>query len=448
MNRISAAPARGDTLIRLFWPIFLETLGVMLGGVIDTLMLTYVGDLAVGAVGTANAYINVLIVLFNIASFGMLAVMTQYIGAGKKGIATQALKSGLAFNASLGVALSLGMVLFSSSIFGALGVAPTIAQPAETYMRIVGGGCLANALISVFSVHLRAFGHTKQPFIAAMVGYAVNIALNAYFLYVRHAGVAGVAAATVISRVAQLTLVALASRKLRLATEAGPTIPNRTIMRQIVRVGVPSACENIIYSLSVTIIVSLINQQDPTGFHIAARAYALQFSSFSHSATSAFGQANAIMAGWYVGSGKFDECTLGTRRAAVRSGIVAFLTGCVIAFFSPLYMRVFTSDGGMIRTILTLLTVNIVLEVGRAVNVCYGNALKAIGDARFPMGIGLVFMLLCGSGGTWFFGGIVGIAPSVACFLGMLLDECIRAVLMILRWRSGVWKTKTIMASV
>ena len=63
-------------LTQLFVPIALETLCYMLAGIIDTLMLSSVGDSAVGAVGTANTYIGIFIIMFNIVCSGMIAVMT------------------------------------------------------------------------------------------------------------------------------------------------------------------------------------------------------------------------------------------------------------------------------------------------------------------------------------------------------------------------------------
>ena len=75
------------TLGQLFVPICLEILCFMLTGMVDTMMLSSVGDQAVGAVGTANTYIGIFIIMFSIISSGMIAVMTQYIGAGRKGIA-------------------------------------------------------------------------------------------------------------------------------------------------------------------------------------------------------------------------------------------------------------------------------------------------------------------------------------------------------------------------
>ena len=75
-------------LYALFIPICFETLFYMLSGMVDTLMLSSVGDYAVGAVGTANSYIGMFIIMFSIISSGMMTVMTQNIGAGRPGIAS------------------------------------------------------------------------------------------------------------------------------------------------------------------------------------------------------------------------------------------------------------------------------------------------------------------------------------------------------------------------
>ena len=52
------------SLAQLSVPICLETLFYMLSGMVDTLMLSSVSDQAVGAVGTANTYIGVFIIMF------------------------------------------------------------------------------------------------------------------------------------------------------------------------------------------------------------------------------------------------------------------------------------------------------------------------------------------------------------------------------------------------
>ncbi len=77
--------AKRKTLTQLSVPICLETLFYMLSGMVDTLMLSSVSDQAVGAVGTANTYIGVFIIMFGVISSGMIAVMSQNIGAGRPG---------------------------------------------------------------------------------------------------------------------------------------------------------------------------------------------------------------------------------------------------------------------------------------------------------------------------------------------------------------------------
>ena len=127
------------TLTQLAVPICLETLFYMLSGMVDTLMLSSVSDQAVGAVGTANTYISVFIIMFGVISSGMVAVMSQNIGAGRPGIAYQARQLGLMFNALTGILMSVIIAFFSGEILRIVSIAPALLEPAETYLKIVPG---------------------------------------------------------------------------------------------------------------------------------------------------------------------------------------------------------------------------------------------------------------------------------------------------------------------
>ena len=62
---------QNKSLFQLFVPLCLETIFYMLSGMVDTLMLSSVGDQAVGAVGTANTYIGVFIIMYSVVSMGI-----------------------------------------------------------------------------------------------------------------------------------------------------------------------------------------------------------------------------------------------------------------------------------------------------------------------------------------------------------------------------------------
>lgn len=304
------------TLTQLSIPICFEILFYMLSGMVDTLMLSSVSDQAVGAVGTANTYISVFIIMFGVISSGMVAVMTQNIGAGKPGIAYQARQLGLIFNAVIGVLMSVFLAVFSGNILKMVSIAPALFDSANTYLRIVGGACFLNALIPIYSSYLRVFGYTKQSLWASIIGNVINFILNAVFLFVMNWGVMGVATATVISRIINLIIVATMGAVLIKAKDS----PER------------------------------------------------------------------------IAPGK-------------------------------------------------ILAIDIVLELGRVTNLVYGQALKTSGDAVFPVVMGAVFMYLAAVGGTYFFGLHLGLL-AVGAYIGLASDECIRAVGMVLRWKSGKWKNK------
>ena len=433
------------TLTQLSVPICLETLFYMLSGMVDTLMLSSVGDQAVGAVGTANTYIGVFIIMFGVISSGMVAVMSQNIGAGRPGIAYQARQLGLLFNASTGILMSVILAFCSGRILKVVSIAPALLEPAETYLKIVGGACFLNALIPIFSSYLRVFGYTKHSLIGTIVGNAVNIIFNSVFLFVFKWGVMGVAVATVISKVVNLIIVAAMGAVLIKAKQSPERIQPRKILAQIIKIGFPSALETALYNVAMTFIVRFMNQMDTDGMNVTARSYTMQIANFSYCIGAALAQANAIMTGWRIGAKEFEECDRGTAKAAIFGLITATCFSVTFAIAGRFIVHIFTDDIQMVDLVVKLLIVDVFLEFGRVTNLVYGQALKTSGDAVFPVIMGAVFMYLFAVGGTYFLGIHMGL-QAVGAYIAMAGDECARAVGMVLRWKSGKWKSKSLVA--
>ena len=412
---------------------------MMLAGIVDTLMLSSEGDQVVGAVGTANTYIGLFIIMFSIISSGMVAVMTQFIGAERPGVAKQALKIGLIFNAVIGVVITGILVFGAESILNAVGVARDLKEPAKIYLQTVGVFCICNAIAPIVSSYLRSFGHTSPTLAATLISNIINILLNAIFLFVMHWGVLGVALATGISKLVNLLWICIAAKR-RIKVKKDPNAPtNKEIFTKIVGVGLPAAMEVMLYNVAITLVISMLNRMDDTGMQASARAYALQITNFSYCVSAALANANAVLVGWHLGAGEKDECIKTTRRSAVIGIAASIVVAGIFAVFSKPIVGLFSDNPEMIKLVGHLLLVDILLEIGRSTNLIYGFALKTSGDAVFPMIIAIVFMFLCAAGGTWLFGIRMGYL-AVGAYIGMALDECVRAVFMCGRWRSGRWK--------
>lgn len=320
-------------------------------------------------------------------------------------------------------------------------IAPALFDSANTYLRIVGGACFLNALIPIYSSYLRVFGYTKQSLWASIIGNVINFILNAVFLFVMNWGVMGVATATVISRIINLIIVATMGAVLIKAKDSPERIAPGKILGQIIKIGFPSACETALYNIAMTLVVRFMNQMDADGLNVTARSYATQIANFSYCIGAALAQANAILTGWHIGAKEYDECDRGTRKAAIYGVITASCLSITFALLGNYIVRIFTNDVQMINLVTKLLAIDIVLEFGRVTNLVYGQALKTSGDAVFPVVMGAVFMYLAAVGGTYFFGLHLGLL-AVGAYIGLASDECIRAVGMVLRWKSGKWKIR------
>lgn len=431
------------SLKQLFIPIYLELLFLMLVGSVDTLMLSGVGDDAVGAVGAANTYLGVFTITFSIISSGMLAVMTQYIGAKKIGVAKQARTIGLIFNGIVGLAISVMLLFFARPILVMLGISPALLEYATTYMQLVGGTAILVAVTPIFSSYLRAFGYTKEPLIATMISNVLNIIFNAIFLYVFHMGVAGVAIATIISRIIGLViLIILCPLRIKISKEE-ERISTREVSEKILKIGVPSALETALYNVAMAIVMKFLNQMDSKGMYVTVKSYATQLANLSFCAGAALANANSIIVGWKIGAKKFDECKAATYKAAKIGAIVTIVFAGFFALTGRYIIRIFTQDEQIITLVVWVLVVDIFLEIGRVCNLVFGGALKTAGDATYTVTIAVVFMYLFAVLGTY----ILGIRMEwmiIGSWIALAMDEMMRAVLMCLRWRSEKWRSKTL----
>ncbi len=434
---------RQKGLRQLFFPIFIEVLFFMLVGSVDTLMLSTIGDDKVGAVGAANTYLSVFTISFSVISTGVMAVMTQYIGAGKNGVARQARNIGVIFNGVIGGLLSLVLLFFSEPILRVLGTADKLLEHATIYMCIVGGTSIFTALTPVVTSYLRAFGYAKEPLVVNVTANILNVLLNSIFLFICNWGVAGVALATAISRAVGLLFgIIMCVRKIKIQKDA-ETISNATVCKNILQVGVPSALESALYNVAMAIVMKFLNEMSEDGIYVTAKSYASQITMFSYCAGVALSNANAIIVGWRIGEKRYDECQRATFKAAKLGVITAVAVSGVLALTGKYIMRIFTDDPKIIELVVMILVVDIVLEIGRICNIVFGSALKTAGDATYTVVIAVIFMYLFAVLGTYVF----GISLKwfvVGSWIGLAMDECMRAILMGIRWKSRKWEKKVL----
>ena len=428
-------------LVLLFFPILFETLSMILLGVVDTIFIARVSDSAVGAAGTATTYLSMFYLLFAVISSGVLAVMLQYFGSNKKGVAVQARNLAVIFNGACGVILSLVLGFGAPWILDTVGISEALRNDAIMYFRIVGAACIIDALIPLFSSYLRAFDKTRYTLIAGLSANILNIALDALFIFGFQMGVAGAAIATVIGKALNLGLCLLFGKILINGRQYKERISHRVVIRQMVKIGLPGAVEMTAYSLAMSVVMVYLNRMDPTGFEASARSVAAQITSFSYCAAYAFAQANVLLVGWKIGEGDKKTCYKITRFAALVAIGIGVALELLFALIAPWMAKLFANDSQIIQAVRIVLFIDIALEIGRAGNLVYGNTLKSTGDSIYPMIISVIVTSVVVLGGGYLFAVVCKLGV-IGAYIALGADECIRVVMIFFRWRSGKWESK------
>lgn len=430
-------------LFQLTWPIFLEAVLFSIIGSVDTLMLSGFDDNAVGAVGIANQIISLFQVISNIITTGTGILCAQYIGAQRSTQDKQPLIFGaLLVNGLLGVLFSVGIGAGAPILLNLMNIAPEQYGYGKDYLSIVGSFLFIQMLAVTFTVLIRAHGKTKATMVFSLLMNLVNMPLNYILIYgklgFQSMGAEGAAIATVISK--SLVFLLSGGYLLKVVLPGMSFRPDWKAMghaiRRILAYGSPAAGEQISYTLSKLVVMTMITGLGPVA--VNTYSYVNIIVSYVYLFSMALGQGASIMIGWEAGRQSIEKAKSICKFSTNASFLLAIGALGILSLLRNQVMDLFTNDPAIIAMGAAVILSDFVLEAGRSRNLVLVGALRAAGDVRFPLYIGLFSMWFFSVGVSYVLGiclnwGLVGI------WIGLGLDECFRAVLMQIRWARGRW---------
>ncbi|WLR55913.1 MATE family efflux transporter [Mesobacillus subterraneus] len=434
-------------LLALTCPIFIELFLHMLMGSTDTFMLSHISDEAVAAVGVANQLVFFMILVFGFVATGTAVLVSQNLGAGLQTDARKISGLSLSLNLIFGVLVSVIVVGFNDLFLQMFNLTPEIHRLAQQYLTIVGGTLFTQALLVTASAILRANGLTKEAMFISIIMNIIHLAGNSLFIYglfgVPEMGVQGVAISTAISRaIAVILIFRLLYRRLpmRIALEDYLSF-NKTFIKKILKIGVPSAGENVLYNTSqmaITVIIGLLG-----AMALTTRVYTFNIMSFMMLFGIAIGQGTQILIGYKVGAREFDKAYHQLLKSLKLSIIITMAITVVIVSIREPILGIFTDNKEIIREGSKVLLLCLILEPGRTFNIVVISSLRAAGDAVFPVTMAFVSMWGISVPLAYFLGIKMGFGLS-GIWIAFIIDEWFRGIIMYIRWRSRVWEKKVL----
>ncbi|MDC9596739.1 MATE family efflux transporter [Xenorhabdus anantnagensis] len=433
------------SLFSLSWPIFIDIFLHMATLLINTYMISHISSSYLAAMGVGNHVFDLFITIFNFISVGCSVVIAQYLGSGKRNKASEAIHISIAFNSVLGLCCALITVFFGYKILYIMNLPENLMDDGFAYLHVLGICLIPEAISIILAACLRVYGKSKAAMYVTLIANLLTIVGNMIVLYgffgLPQYGLEGVAWSTVFGRVvAVILLCGLLFCSLNIKFEFKLLVHwSKSMLSKILHIGLPAAGENLVWILQYMTAQAFIGLMGETS--LAAQTLYFQLSLFIMLFGISTSIGNEIMVGHLVGAKRFEDAYIRGLKS-LRIGVIVTV-GVVLPFwiFREPLLNVMTEDKMIIELLLPLFLLSVFLEPGRTFNIVMVNALRASGDARFPLYTALICMWGISIPLGYFLGITMGMGI-LGIWIGFFCDEWIRGLVNAWRWKSKKWQAK------
>ena len=430
---------------KLVVPIFLDMFLHFITLIINTYMVTKVSVHLVGAMGAGNQVMDLFMTIFNFLSMGCSVVVAQALGAKQNELASSVIHASITSNTVFGIFSAIIIYVFGYNILNLLNVPKELINESFSYLHILGFALLFDGIGMVLAAVLRVYNFATGVMLTSVLMNVITIFGNAIALFgwfnLPNLGLQGVALSTLVGRlIGVFVLLYMLTRvaKVQIYLKKLLVVPFG-ILKKILSVGLPSAGENLLWMAQYMVAFGFIASMGEAT--LSVQTIYFQITLLILLCGASISVANEVIVGHLVGASEFNEAYTRTFKA-LWLGIFITLVVVLIAYaLKYKIMDALNLDEGLRKIMLPLFTLSIVLEAGRTFNIVIVNALRASGDAKFPLTTGLIFMWGLSLPLGYFLGihlgwGIVGV------WIGFCADEWLRGLANTWRWRSKKWQEK------
>lgn len=371
-------------------PLLLGNLFQLLYNTVDALVVGhFVSTEALAAVGSTTVIVNIIVFLFNGLSVGASVLIGQTFGARDEKKLHTAVETTMLLTFIVSAAFTLLGVAIVDPMLRLMSTPEDVLPEAALYLRIYFGGIAGLLIYNMGSGILRAVGDSARPLYFLILTSVLNIALDLIFVIVFHAGIAGVAWATVLSQLlsAVLVLVVLTvSRDMYRLIWKDLKIDLYSLKR-ILQVGLPTAFQTTITSFSNVLVQGYVNVFGSAC--MAGWSCYNKLDQFIFLPMGSMGIAATTFVSQNIGAGNEKRARSGTDSAVSLAVLITLVIEAALFLFAGPSVRIFTSDPEVVRYGKLFIRTNILFLVFNCVNHVLAGALRGRGDSKGPM----IFML-------------------------------------------------------
>ena len=437
-----------QALVALLLPLIAEQALSVTIGLADTLMVSSVGEAAVSGVSLVDSFNTLMIQVMSALATGGAVVTSQYIGhrepKNAKAAAAQILFVLASFSLVVAAVVVVGRHAILRGIFGSIDA--DVMRYAETYFLLSALSYPFIGLYNAGAALFRAQGNSKISMLSSLVMNVINIGGNAVLIYGFGMGVLGAALASLVSRaVSCLVVLWLLQRPACALRVEGlrALAPDGSLIRRILRVGIPAGIENGMFQIGKLSVSSLTSTLGTAA--IAANAVANTASTFLNIPANAVGMAALTVVGQCLGAGEKEQAVYYSRRLLLTAYCGAWVMNLSAFLFANRFaISLFNlSPEAQTMALQVMVWFNFVSLFFWPSSFTLPNILRAAGDARFTMAVSILSMWVFRVGFCYVM--VLGFhGRLLSIWMGMFLDWVFRSLCFFVRFARGRWMEQSV----
>lgn len=436
-------------LRKLLIPLVIEQILVMLVGMADTVMVSSVGETAVSGVALVDMVNYLVITVLTALTTGGAVVLSQYLGSGQPDKAEFSAGQLMTVSAIFSTGIAALCILFRQIIlrlfFGT--VEQAVMEAALIYFLVTACSFPFLGIYNAAAAQFRAMGRTNVTMYVSLLMNIINIAGDFIGVALLRAGVLGVAVPTLISRaIAAVLLSALAFRladRVRLRWRNILTW-NWADVQRILRIAIPGGIENGLFALGKVLVTSIVSQFGTV--QIAANGVSNSINQIAIIVVSAVNLAVITVVGQCMGAREQEQAEYYTKKLMKISYISTAVLGGIVCLSLPLVLRFYRLEQETLRLAALLIVMhNLMAVLLHPTSFNLANSLRAAGDVKYTMYVGVFSMIVFRLGSALLFGIILGWGV-IGVWTAMGMDWLARSVCFTYRYRKKNWQSCHVIA--
>ncbi len=434
-------------VVQLAWPTTISTVVITLYNLINRYFVGRLpdSDSALAAVGVGG---TILMVQFSIGmgiSIASAALVARFIGAREDDNANIAAGQGIFLSILLGLLTGIPLVIFARDLVGLVGARDFITL-STYYTAVIGSSSVLLFLYIVSTSCLRGAGDVKAPLYAGAIMIAVNVLLDWILIWgpgpFPSYGVAGAAWATVISRVAGMTLGLFYLKRSVLGKCFVHIAPKFAWIKRSLNIAWPAMVQNLMMTIPMMAFVGILRMlPSPENTQAqAALTVAISIESLAFMPGVAYSSAATPIVGQNLGAGFADRAGKGAFICAKHAILIMTIVAIGFLVFSKQLASFFTNSPAVAALIASYLVINSFSEPFLAATMVFRGALQGAGDTRFPAWITFICNFALRLPLAWLLA-VYFSYGTIGAWIAMASTTVLSAFLMTGWFAIGKWKT-------